>query len=347
MKKLLAVLLVAVLAISCIAVLPASAASAASVTVVKGNVTVSDETATGATLSNPDKKEATADIVVDLGGEKVIGKVTVSLEGTATAVAISASMDGKDFYDITAGAGAAIADGVATADFSTRMALKAKYVKATVTFSDETLKVKEIATVAGNADVASFAPNTAFSYLDGDKGDWLEGGYTIGVFTKAGDYDLAKDQDNRLKGAQITVATYDASIKAYKVDSNTVNPWPDGHTGKVTLKDGQILVAIQSQGNINAENADDHASAAAKWLMRGVVPGDYITLNGGALTILPASHKFAADKPDDNKSETPSTNEPSKDNTSKVPTGDNGVVLFAVLGLVACAGVAVAVKTRH
>lgn len=49
----------------------------------------------------------------------------------------------------------------------------------------------------------------------------------------------------------------------------------------------------------------------------------------------------------DNNSSTPSSDASTSSTPSKVPTGDNGIIVFAVLGLVAVAGAAVAVKARR
>lgn len=370
MKKVLAFLLVAALALSFAVVASADEQAATTVTAPDNVEFNKDDVAKltdgktdeAVVFTNKTDGAATVEISFDLGEAKTLSAVdfTCADDAKPSALDVSVSLDGKDYYVITAEEGAC-KDAVTT-NFAARIAVNARYVKAKVTFTGKTLSISEIGVTPAAADTKNFDPNHAFGYTP----ESAPGTPGTGLFKTPGDYDLTLTEETKyLKSSQITIATWDDTVKAYKVRFNLVNPWPDGHTGKVTLAENEILLAIQTQGSINKENEDDTTYAAAKWLMRGVKEGDWIVLDENAKTyqILPASHDFT-------KADTPATSEPSSSepassepassepassepassepaSSSKPAAGDSGMLVFAVLGVLSVAGVAVAVKTRH
>ncbi len=370
MKRVLACLLVAALALSFAVVASADDKTATTAT-ASDNVEFNNDdvakltdgkTDEAVVFTNKTDDAATVEITFDLGEAKTLSAVdfTCADDAKPSALDVSVSLDGKDYYVVTAEEGSCkvAADATAvTTNFAARIAVNARYVKAKVTFTGKTLSISEIGVTPAAADTKNFDPNHAFGYTP----DSAPGTPGTGLFKTPGDYDLTLTEETKyLKSSQITVATWDDTVKAYKVRFNLVNPWPDGHTGKVTLAENEILLAIQTQGNINKDNEDDTTYAAAKWLMRGVKEGDWIVLDESAKTyqILPASHEFAkADTPASSEptSSEPASSEPaSSEPASSAPAsssapaaGDSGMLVFAVLGVLSVAGVAVAVKARH
>ena len=374
---------------------PEEPAAPVTVTVIKGDVKFNEETLDklvdgdrdlGATafgsaglisFQNPGFKDgnATVEIVVDLGEVKTAGSVyadffrddndtTGSFISLPSAVELTVSANGKDYYDVNAGNAVAIAEGedvkmnTIAVDFSTRIALNVRYIKAVVTFDNEWIFLSEIGIGAASESGIPMNPAAPFAYTEGETPR-----YGIGLYTEAGDYDLSDNSEGvYFQNAQIIIAAWDETTEAYKIIRNTVNPWPNGYDETVTLKEGEILLAIATQGNINAGNEDDTIFAGLKWIVRGMKEGDYVVLDteNKTATFYPSTHDFTApsepvdppttsDPDDTDSSSTDPGNTGSGDTGSgdKAPTGDQGILVFAVLGMVALAGAAVAVKVRH
>ena len=374
---------------------PEEPAVPVTVTVTKGDVKYNEETLDklvdgdrdlGATafgsaglisFQNPGFKDgnATVEITVDLGEVKAIGSVyadffrddndtTGSFISLPSAVEITVSANGKDYYDVNAGNAVAIAEGddvkmnTIAVDFSTRLALNVRYIKAVVTFDNEWIFLSEIGVGAAPENGIPMNPAAPFAYTEGETPR-----YGVGLYTEAGDYDLSSNEEGVFfKNAQIVIAAWDEATEAYKIIRNTVNPWPDGYDETVTLNEGEILLAIATQGNINAENEDDTIYAGMKWLVRGLKVGDYVVMDteNKTVTFYPSTHDFTAPSepvdppttPDpgdsDSDSTDPGNTDPDNgDSGDKAPTGDKGVLVFAVLSVVALAGAAVAVKGRR
>ena len=105
--------------------------------------------------------------------------------------------------------------------------------------------------------------------------------------------DRVNGDGKMLKSAQLIKAKYNADKGAYEVIYSKVNPWPDGHSGTETLAEGEILVAISTQG---AVGKDDFSGA--KWIARGLKEGDLIVLNEGTIAFYPADGKLPGESDD-------------------------------------------------
>ena len=249
--------------------------------------------------------EATVEFVLDLGEVKPIGGAymtffndTLSMVALPTVV-FEGSVDGECWYNLNAGNAVAPATDAAEtatatikADFTTRAVFNLRYVKATATFKNGWIFAGEIGTIAGKDGVAAVSPEGPYPYTAGS----TPTANSIGVFG-AGTYDLTSSVENSmyLKASQIIVAKKDASGN-YVMSKNDVNPWPDGHSGTVTIGEDEILVSIVTGGNVSGDAEKDPYSAA-KWAARGLSVGDVVVLDeeNGTIAFYPAEH-FADDE---------------------------------------------------
>jgi hypothetical protein len=272
---------------------------------------------------------ATLELVVDLGSVQTITKITLNaFKDSNSMIALPdvmfyASLDGVNFYEMNSGKAVAPAADAAetataaiTADFSTRILANARYIKAVATFKNGWVFLSELNVTTTDAEGEDLG--AGYAYTD----SYMEG-YCIGVYhPEDGELDLTQNGDGKmLKSAQLIKAKYNADKGAYEVIYSKVNPWPAGHEGTETLAEGEILVAISTQGNVGTD-----AFTGAKWIARGLKEGDLITLKDGVITFYPADGKL-----------------PGEDAPA---TGDAGVLVFAVLAVVAVAGVAVVSKAK-
>jgi hypothetical protein len=272
---------------------------------------------------------ATLELVVDLGSVQTITKITLNAFKDSNSmialptVSFYASLDGVNFYEMNSGAAVAPKDDLAetataaiTADFSTRILANARYIKAVATFKNGWVFLSELNVTTTDAEGEDLG--AGYAYTD----SYMEG-YCIGVYhPEDGELDLTQNGDGKmLKSAQLIKAKYNADKGAYEIIYSKVNPWPAGHEGTETLAEGEILVAISTQGNVGTD-----AFTGAKWIARGLKEGDLITLKDGVINFYPADGKL-----------------PGEDAPA---TGDAGVLVFAVLAVVAVAGVAVVSKAK-
>ena len=272
---------------------------------------------------------ATLELVVDLGSVQTITKITLNAFKDSNSmialptVSFYASLDGVNFYEMNSGKAVAPAADAAetataaiTADFSTRILANARYIKAVATFKNGWVFLSELNVTTTDAEGEDLG--AGYAYVD----SYMEG-YCIGVYhPEDGELDLTQNGDGKmLKSAQLIKAKYNADKGAYEVIYSKVNPWPAGHEGTETLAEGEILVAISTQGNVGTD-----AFTGAKWIARGLKEGDLITLKDGVINFYPADGKL-----------------PGEDAPA---TGDAGVLVFAVLAVVAVAGVAVVSKAK-
>ena len=282
--------------------------------------------------------EATVEFVVDLGEEKVISGVYMDcFKDTNCMIAVPsvlfyASADGVDYYCLnnegkaTAKTDAEECKTVSLASDSTRAAVKARYVKAVATFKNGWIFVSEIGVSEPTTEQAAEAQNLkgSYAYLDGA----IEG-KSIGLFDSAdGELDLATSLDGMFKNCQIVIGKYDASVKAYKISRNTVNPWPNGNEGTVSLAKDEILLAISTGGNL----ADGVTYSTAKWIARGLGEGWFVVNDNATVDFYPAAHTFEKAPADESK--------PTQ------PTSDSGIIALAVIASLAAAGAVVVKKTR-
>ncbi|MCH5183072.1 MAG: hypothetical protein J1E00_02760 [Oscillospiraceae bacterium] len=362
---------------------PVEPAAPVTVTVTKGDVKFNEETleklidgerALDATafgnaglisFQNPGFKDgnATVEITVDLGEVKAASSIymdffrddndtTGSFISLPSALTITVSADGKDYYDLNAGNAVTIAEGTdlkmntLAVDFSTRLAINVRYIKAVVTFDNEWIFLSEIGAGPAAENSVPLNPSAPFAYTEGTTPR-----YGIGVYTEPGEYDLRDNSEGAFfQNSQIIIAAWDETVGAYKINRNTVNPWPNGYDETATLKEGEIMVVITTQGNINAENEEDTIFAGVKWIARGLKEGDYVALNteNQTLAFYPSTHNFTApSNPQPGTSDTSDTTSDNPGSGDKAPTGDTGMILFVVLSVVALAGVAVTVKARN
>ena len=199
-------------------------------------------------------------------------------------VTFYASLDGVNYYEMNAGAAVAPKDDLAetatatlTADFSIRIAANARYIKAVATFQNGWIFLSELS--VDTTDVEGEDLGAGYAYTD----SYMEG-YCIGVYhPEDGELDLTQNGDGKmLKSAQLIKAKYNADKGAYEVIYSKVNLWPAGHEGTEILAEGEILVAISTQGNIGKDDF-----SGAKWIARGLKEGDLIVLNEGTIAFYP------------------------------------------------------------
>ncbi|MCI5960974.1 MAG: hypothetical protein MRZ26_04215, partial [Ruminococcus sp.] len=251
--------------------------------------------------------EATVEIIADLGEEKVVSGVYLDcFKDSNSMIAVPSvlfyvSADGVDYYCLNNEARPSSKDDaeelkvVTLANDSTRAAVKARYIKAVATFKNGWIFVSEIGINEPTAEQAAEAQTLVGSYpvLDSTLAE-----KSIGLFNAAdGEMNLA---ENGMKNCQIIIGKYDEAAKAYKMTRNTVNPWPDGNSGTVTLADDELLLAISTGGNL----ADGVMFSTAKWIARGLGEGWFV-VNDTTVDFYPASHTFAG-APVEEPSEEPS-----------------------------------------
>ena len=349
-KRIIALVLVAFMVAACMAVGVSAAEPKVTVNVLTGSVEVSadalakladgnraaDATAfsdanlvgfknTGFTHTDgvDAAVEATVEIVADLGEEKVVSGVYLDcFKDSNSMIAVPSvlfyvSADGVDYYCLNNEARPSSKDDaeelkvVTLANDSTRAAVKARYIKAVATFKNGWIFVSEIGIIEPTAEQAAEAQTLVGTYpvLDSTLAE-----KSIGLFNAAdGEMNLA---ENGMKNCQIIIGKYDEAAKAYKMTRNTVNPWPDGNSGTVTLADDELLLAISTGGNL----ADGVMFSTAKWIARGLGEG-WFTLSDATVDFYPASHTFA-DAHVEESSEEPSE-EPSKEEPKPVEDNKN------------------------
>ena len=279
--------------------------------------------------------EAAVELVRDLGSVQAISKITLNaFKDSNSMIALPSvkfyvSIDGVNYYEINAGAAvnpaadaAETATAALTADFSTRIAVNARYVKAVATFKNGWIFLSELGVTAADAANTAEDPDSAYAYTE-----HAVPSPGIGIFDSTdGELDLSVNDGatgHIFRNAQLIKAKYDADKGAYVVIYSKVNPWPDGHTGTETLGEGEILVAISTGGAITSD-----AFSGCKWIARGLTEGDYIVLDNGTISFYPANGQL-----------------PGAEDDTPV-TGDAGILVFAVLAVVAIAGCAVASKIK-
>ena len=206
--------------------------------------------------------EASFEIVLDLGEVQTIGSISLSAyKETGSMIALPTvdyyvSVDGESYYQINAGNVVVPRDDAPeyavttlTADFSARIAVKAQYVKAVVTFQNGWLFLSELS--VGDARTGAYAetPDQEHAYTMHESTSF----HCIAVYDHTdGEFDLSENDlsiGRSLSNSQLIKAVYDAEQDAYCVVYSKVNPWPDGHTGYETLAEGEILVSIVTYGH--------------------------------------------------------------------------------------------------
>ena len=280
--------------------------------------------------------EAAVELVRDLGSVQAISKITLNaFKDSNSMIALPSvkfyvSIDGVNYYEINSGNLVKAADDAAetttaalTADFSTRIAVNARYVKAVATFKNGWIFLSELGVTAATEGNYVENPGVGYAYT---KHSVPNPG--IGIFDSTdGELDLSLNDGETgklFRNAQLIKAKYDADKGAYVIIYSKVNPWPDGHSGTETLGEGEILLAISTGGNVGADNN----FSGCKWIARGLTEGDYIVLDNGTVSFYPANGEL-----------------PGAEDDTPV-TGDAGILVFAVLAVVAIAGCAVASKIK-
>ena len=280
--------------------------------------------------------EAAVELVRDLGSVQAISKITLNaFKDSNSMIALPevkfyVSIDGVNYYEINSGNPVKAADDAAevataalTADFSTRIAVNARYVKAVATFKNGWIFLSELGVTAATEGNYVENPGVGYAYTEHSVPN-----PGIGIFDSTdGELDLSLNDGETgklFRNAQLIKAKYDADKGAYVVIYSKVNPWPDGHTGTETLGEGEILLAISTGGNVGADNN----FSGCKWIARGLTEGDYLVLDNGTVSFYPANGQL-----------------PGAEDDPPV-TGDAGILVFAVLAVVAIAGCAVASKIK-
>ena len=260
---------------------------------------------TGFTHGVDEAVPATVAITLDLGEVKNLSKVSLSAYKELNSmialpeISFEVSVDGVNFYQINAGGivkpaadAAESTTATLTADFSTRIAVEARYVRAIASFVNGWIFVSEISVTEAADTYTAVTPDVALPYTDSELS-----GNGMGVFdAEDGTLDLAA----KFKNSQLIKAVYDEAKGAYKIIYSNVNPWPNGQSGYETMGDHEILVAINTGGALVAEVDDtkvrDNLYCAAKWLARGLVAGDYLVFDAeaGTASFYPAEGEFEA-----------------------------------------------------
>ncbi|MEG2003007.1 MAG: hypothetical protein RR057_00235, partial [Clostridia bacterium] len=154
-----------------------------------------------------------------------------------------------------------------SADFSTRTAVTARYIKATITYKNGFFFASELAfetkATTGVFDLSTPTDVTSINAVPGAEAIAI---YKPGATVDYSDHTLAMCQFTRVK--------WDSLKKVFVILENIVNPYPGGHTGTYLVKDGELAILTSTMGN------DGYAFAGAKWIMRGLVPGDFVYLYG-------------------------------------------------------------------
>ena len=231
--------------------------------------------------------EAKLELTVDLGETKKVNGVKMgffvdnnSMVALPTELQYYISNDGVNFYAINAEKTITIPEtpdeqktAVLTADFSTRGTFYAKYVKAVATLKNGWFFLSELG-VNTTDDAFTCDPAGPYEYEENTIAST-----GCGVFTSDfGTIDLSVSEEGKhFKNSQIIIATFDKEKNAYKIESCVCNPWPDGHTGEVTLDENSILLAISTGGTYGDDKMVDNFTNC-KWIARGLTAGDYITL---------------------------------------------------------------------
>ncbi|MBP5755335.1 MAG: hypothetical protein J6W93_05750, partial [Clostridia bacterium] len=233
--------------------------------------------------------------IFDLEAEKVVGTVTFTAEDpTLETIRISGSIDGEEYYDLNCNGNVAVADGVATLNIASKGYIKVRYIKVEGTNVNGTLELEEPA-LPDDAVVVPPAGPYPMTGLNG-------AGYGIAYFTaedapegfglNAQDVFYSNDKPIKLNSAIITIAQkVDEGV--YKILWNDCNGWtagvganhtntPEGvegidyHDDKVFLAEDQIVFVIMSSGGYATGN--DGVYSTGKWVLRGLVAGNYLRL---------------------------------------------------------------------
>lgn len=269
-----------------------------------------------------------------------------------------ASVDGTCFFDVNAGAAVSPAEDAPetavttlTTNFSNRVVLSARYIKAVATYKNGWVFVSELYATPATAEQGE-APDQNHAYNEHVYAE----SYGIVVFDSTdGELDLSNGDTStgkHLNNAQLIKAAFDEESGAYKVIYSKVNPWPDGHTGTETLAEGEILIGISSQGTLGS---DDYSGA--KWIARGLTEGDFIVLHDDSTLSFHTTAHFESGNTESTPEESTESVESSGlvesseavSDTSSTPvqTGDTGMIVFVLLAVLAVAGVSIAVKVRN
>ena len=271
-----------------------------------------------------DPVDGTIELIADLGTVKAVAGAylnlfidTNSMIGKPTAVHFYGSLDGENWYHISAGGNAKVDGGAEktesiymteTTDGIQKLNGKAtnikaiynlQYVKAVVTidygwiFASE-FGVFEIAEPAEGSVVNPEGP-FAFKYHTTDN---------IGILTSEdvpeGGLDLSQAGT---KTKQLIKAKATDIKGVYDITFNKVNPWvsasDNGHKGTMTLAEDEILIVISAKnGNLVQTDGSIDIKSAAKWTARGLTydadddgvgSGDFVYLDGENLYLYPAT----------------------------------------------------------
>lgn len=263
---------------------------------------------TGFVHGQEDPVDATVEFVRDLGEIKHVTGAKLSLFvdeasmiGAPTLVKFYGSADGDCWYELNAGGKIAIAEDdkkeiALTLDFSKRAVFDLQYVKAVVTIDYGWIFASEFDVVTVAEPEAGSNTNPAGPYAF----DWNTTDGVIGVYTPdnqpEGGFVLSEPLT---KNAQLIKLKATDVAGKYDITFNLCNPWPDGHSGTMTLAEDELLVVLNTGGNLGTGKTLDIKSSA-KWAARGLTTdntddglgcGDFVVLDFYDIYFFPATHK--------------------------------------------------------
>ena len=265
-----------------------------------------------------ERVNGTIEFVYDLGEVKPVAGAyltmfidTNSMIGKPAAVHFYGSADGDCWYHISAGGNAKVDGGAELAESvyrtettdesitgtKTKAIYNLQFVKAVVTVSDGWVFASEIGAfvVDEPKEGSVINPQGPFEYVTTGTG--------LRVYAPAdqpeGGFDLS---DAATKNAQVLKLKATDIKGVYDITFNRVNAWPAGQSGIMTLADDELMVAINTGGNLYSGETVDLKSAA-KWTARGLTTdaeddgigsGDYAVVADGTISFFPAAHPIPA-----------------------------------------------------
>ncbi len=173
-----------------------------------------------------------------------------------------------------------------TANWATRTALTARYVKFVFTLTDPWISLSEVEIIEGSEDNAHPVDEVILAgvnvQITGESVVVLTsdvGELDMGTFVPPSGHTYVPGDFSLVSAGVMTFASWDADKQAYVIYKNEVNPYPNTREGMVTIPDGDILICSVSNGAIPSVGAGD------KWVMWHLDVGDELHIYDDVITI--------------------------------------------------------------